>query len=357
MTDPIVSVIIVNWNRRELLRACLLSLLAQTLRDIEIIVVDNGSEDGSADMLRADFPAIRLIRNPENRGFCAGNNQGIAEARGRYIALLNNDAEADPLWLQELVSLLESDPAIGMCASKILFHDARDRIDKTGHLIYPDGQNRGRGCGELDRGQYAAREEALFPDGCAAIYRRRLFETAGGFDEDFFAYADDAELGLRARLAGWRCLYVPTAVVYHHHSSTLGRFSEERLVLVERNRLWLAMKLFPWRLLLLNPFYTAIRLAANAAAAARRQGEAGAFAVERGWWPAARVLLRAYRAALRGLPLMLRKRRMLRRTRQLTDSQFLGLLRRFRISARELAFQAPPAGRSEESAKSVARNP
>jgi len=338
---PTISVIVVNWDRRELLRASLLSLRAQSFRDFEIIVVDNGSRDGSPAMLAEEFPDVTLIRNAENRGFCAGNNQGIAAARGRYIALLNNDAEAEPGWLEALLSGMRSEGDVGMCASKILFYEARNVIDKAGHLIYPDGQNRGRGCGEPDHGQYASPEEALFPDGCAAMYDRRVFESAGLFDEDFFAYGDDAELGLRARLAGWRCLYVPTAVVYHHHSSTLGRFSEERLVLVERNRLWLATKLFPWRLLLLNPLYSAVRLGANALAAVRGEGEAGGFAGQRGWWAALRILVRAYGQALRGLPLMLRKRARVRRVRKLSGRDFLRLLRRFRISARQLAFAGP----------------
>lgn len=351
MTAPTISVIVLNWDRRDLLRACLLSLRAQSFRDFEVIVVDNGSCDGSPAMVREEFPEVTLICNPENRGFCAGNNQGIRLARGRYIALLNNDAEADPHWLQELLSGICSGPGIGMCASKILLHRSPDVIDKVGHLIFPDGQNRGRGCGERDCGQYDQPEEVLLPDGCAALYDRRLFDTAGCFDEDFFAYGDDAELGLRGRLAGWRCLYVPAAIAYHHHSETLGRFSEQRLLLVERNRLWLALKLFPLRLLLLNPFYTAVRLGANLLAAARGHGEAGRFTGERGWWPLVRVLLRAYSQALRGLPAVLRKRRLVRRTRKLSDREFLGLLRRFRISARELAFQAPPARPSAASAR------
>lgn len=350
MAAPLASVIVVNWDRRDLLRACLLSLRAQTLGDFEVIVVDNGSRDGSPAMVLDDFPEAVLIRNAENRGFCAANNQGIRQARGRYIALLNNDAEADPRWLEELVTGMRGADTAGMCASKILFHEARGVIDKVGHLIYPDGQNRGRGCGEPDRGQYNRAEEALFPDGCAALYDRRVFESAGLFDEDFFAYGDDAELGLRARLAGWTCLYVPTAVVYHHHSSTLGRFSPERIVLVERNRVWLALKLFPWRLLLLNPFYSAIRLGANALAAARGHGEAGRFAGQRGWWLLLRCLLRAYAQALRGLPGVLRKRGAVRRARRLSDRDFLALLRRFRISARELAFQAAPIGEPKEAA-------
>ena len=348
---PLVSVIVVNWDRRELLRACLLALRAQTFRDFETIVVDNGSTDGSPELVAAEFPEARLLRNAENRGFCAANNQGIRAAAGRYVALLNNDAEPAPGWLQQLLRGLEAGPGVAMCASKILFHEARDVIDKAGHVIYLDGQNRGRGCGQRDRGQFDRIEEVLFPDGCAALYDRAAVEAAGLFDEDFFAYGDDAELGLRLRLAGWRSIYVPTAVVYHHHSSTLGRFSEERLVLVERNRLWLAVKLFPVRLLLLNPFFTLARVACNGWAALRGRGEAGRFAEARGWRPLVRSMVRAWIAALGGLPRMLRKRRAVRaalrasassRVRPLSNREFVALLRRHRIGACELAGQAAP---------------
>jgi len=164
----------------------------------------------------------------------------------------------------------------------------------------------------------------------------------------YVAYAHDADLGLRARLAGWRCMYMPAAVVYHHHSSTLGRFSERRLVLVERNRAWLALKLFPPGLLLLNPFYVAVRLAASALAALRGRGEAGSFTGARGWWPMLRALSRAWAEALAGLPAVWRKRRQVRRSRKLSDREFLRLLRRFRISARELAFQTIPVREAPE---------
>jgi GT2 family glycosyltransferase len=347
---PLVSVIIAHWNRKELLRACLYSLRRQTLAGaagphsatpdhgqpgaLEVIVVDNGSTDGSPDMLATEFPEVLVIRNRENRGFCAANNQGIARAAGRYVALLNNDAEAHPRWLEALVREVEQASGVGMCASKILLYDDPGTIDKVGHLLYPDGQNRGRGAGQADHGQFDRVEEVLFPDGCAALYDRKVFDDAGMFDEDFFAYGDDAELGLRIRLAGWRCLYVPTAVVYHHHAATLGRFSPERLVLVERNRMWLATKLFPWRLLALNPVYCGLRWAANAWAAWQGRGEAGQA-------PPARLAVCALRATVQGLlgvPRMLRKRREIRR--RLSDRDFLALLRRFRISLRELAFQS-----------------
>src|SRR5205085_5671550 len=110
--------------------------------------------DGSAEMVLAEFPAVVLVRNAENRGFCAAINQGIRQARGQYVALLNNDAEAEPGWLAALVRAAQGAPDVGMFATKILRYDHRDVIDKVGHLIYPDGQNRGRGSGESDRGQF-----------------------------------------------------------------------------------------------------------------------------------------------------------------------------------------------------------
>ena len=119
-------------------------------------------------------------------------------------------------------------------------------IDKAGHLIYPDGQNRGRGTGQLDRGQYDQEEEILWPDGCAALYAREMVDEIGGFDEDLSAYGDDADLGLRARIAGWKCIYVPSAVVRHHRGSTLGVLAPKRIKLIERNRVLLAAGTVPW---------------------------------------------------------------------------------------------------------------
>ena len=164
-----------------------------------------------------------------------------------------------------------------MAASKVLVWEDPGRIDKVGHLIFPDGQNRGRGSGAPDRGQYDREEEVLWPDGCAAMYRKEMLERIGGFDEDFFAYGDDAELGLRARIAGWKCIYTPEAVVRHHRGSTLGKDSARRLELIERNRLLLAIKLFPWSLLWLNPIYFAARVAAGLAAARRGEGDTAHF--------------------------------------------------------------------------------
>jgi GT2 family glycosyltransferase len=332
----LISVVVVNWNRKELLRACLASLVRQNHADFEIIVVDNGSVDGSAEMAETGFGA-RVIRNRENRGFCAANNQGIAVARGEFVALLNNDAEAESAWLAELERACAAQPHIGMAASKVLVWEDPSRIDKAGHLIFPDGQNRGRGSGALDRGQFDREQEVLWPDGCAAMYRKAMLDQIGGFDEDFFAYGDDAELGLRARIAGWQCLYTPRAVVRHHRGATLGKDSGWRLQLIERNRVLLAVKLFPWSLLLLNPFYYALRLMAGAVLARRNHGDTAHFPGAAGKWTIVRALAAGDFAALRMIPRMLAKRAQIGRIRQLTPGQIRRLLLAHRLSLREVA--------------------
>jgi GT2 family glycosyltransferase len=329
----LISVVIVTWNRRSFLHACLSSLARQVGVEFETIVVDNGSQDGSPEMAEAEFGA-RVIRNPDNRGFCAANNQGIGAARGDFVALLNNDAEAEPGWLAALHRVCAGSPEVGMAASKVLVWEDPRRIDKVGHLMYPDGQNKGRGSGALDTGQFDREEEVLWPDGCAALYRKEMLDRIGGFDEDFFAYGDDAELGLRARIAGWKCIYTPDAVVRHHRGSTLGKDSAWRLELIERNRLLLALKLFPWSLLCLNPFYFAARVAAGFAAAQRGAGDTAHFPGLRGKWKMAKALVKGDWGALKLLPRMLRKRTAIRRLRRLSPGDVRRMILTHRLSLR-----------------------
>jgi GT2 family glycosyltransferase len=338
---PDISVAVINWNRRDYLRACLASLTRQQGADFEVIVVDNGSRDGSLEMVRREFAGrpdfrIRVIANTENRGFCAANNQAFADARGSYVALLNNDAEAEPNFLAALRSAFATAPYIGMAAAKVLVYEDPRRIDKVGHLIYPDGQNRGRGTGEIDHGQYDNVEECLWPDGSAAMYRKTMLDQIGGFDEDLFMFGDDAELGLRARIAGWRCLYTPGAVVRHHRGGSLHASSQRRIFLIERNRVLLAAKLFPWSLLSLNWYFFVLRLSVGLLAAVRGQGEMIRFP---GWWnklQLAFTIVRADLAAIAMLPRTFRKRRQVGRLARLTAAQIRKLILDHRISVRAL---------------------
>jgi GT2 family glycosyltransferase len=275
-----------------------------------------------------------------NRGFCRANNQGFEAARGQFVAILNNDAEAEPDFLAAMRRAFDVAPDIGMAAAKVLVHEDPQRIDKVGHSIYPDGQNRGRGTGEIDRGQYDRMEECLWPDGCAAMYRKAMLDRIGGFDEDLFIFGDDAELGLRGRIAGWRCLYVPGAVVRHHRGGAMDAGSTGRIFLIERNRVLLAVKLFPWSLLLLNPFYFAVRLAGGLLAAAGEKGELARFP---GLWNKVRLawaIVRADFAAVCMLPRTLRKRRQIRRMAKLTPAEIRRLILDNRIPVRALIEQS-----------------
>jgi GT2 family glycosyltransferase len=339
---PLVSIIVVNWNGIDYIDECLVSLEKQTWGNKEFILVDNGSGDGSAAHMQkwADrTPNAQVILLDKNSGFCEANNLAFARSRGEWIALLNNDAVAEPKWIEELIRQGDPERKIGMIGSKILFAEPKGVIDKAGHLIYWDGQNRGRGTMEKDIGQYDKEEEILWPDACAAIYHRRIFEETGGFDESFFAFGDDADLGMRARLLGWKAWYAPKAVVHHRHSATAGVYSPLKIMLVERNRLLLAAKNFPLLLLLSNPYWSLRRFIWHAYAASKRQGAAGQFVAAQGWIRSPLILVWAHASAIRILPSALRKRWRIQKTRRLKKREVRDLLRRFQIDLRQLTLR------------------
>lgn len=330
--------VIVNWNGKHLLEECLDSLLAQKVDNLEIILVDNGSRDGSAEYVLERYPGVRLVRLAENAGFAGGNNAGIRAASGRYIALLNNDTKTDPGWLANLLPEAEANPAAGMWASKILSYDQPDIIDNVGLLIYRDGLARGQGRLERDHGQYDTGREALFPSGCAALYRRRMLDEIGLFDEDFFAYADDVDLGLRARLAGWGCTYVPAAKVYHRYSSSSSTYSPLKAYLVERNRIWVLLKYYPVELIAASFFFTLKRFLLQFYGAVSGRGASARFSKENGFFYAVAVLLKAWCSALTAMPKIIGWRRWYRR-RRIGRRELYRLFREFGISARELALK------------------
>jgi GT2 family glycosyltransferase len=336
-----VSVIILNYNGKSFIGKSVDSVLNQTYKNIETIVVDNGSADGSVEFLVGQYGGgIKLIQNRENLGFAGGNNVGIAAASGDYIALLNNDAVADPRWLEELMSACEnSDETFGMWASKILFYDKRHVIDTAGHLMYPDGLNRGRGKGEFDAGQYDRKEEVFFPSGCAALYSKKMLDIIGAFDDDFFAYGDDTDVGLKGRLAGWKCLYVPGAVVYHESSATAGIYSPLKAYLVERNRIWILIKYFPLSFIVTSFFFTILRYMLQAYGALIGKGAAGRFVEGSSKFALIKILFRSYVDALPKLSLMLKKRKDFNRLKKATTREFCSLLRKFRIGPAEISLR------------------
>jgi GT2 family glycosyltransferase len=335
-----VSVLVVNWNGREHLEVCLTSLTRQTLPGVEIVLVDNGSSDGSVAFVEARFgAAVRVLALAENRGYAGGLNAGIAAARGRYLMPLNSDTEVAPDCCARLVAAADAHPTTGMFAPKILDYAERGRIDNVGHWLYGDGLSRGRGRLELDRGQYDGEEEIVLPSGCAVLLRRAMLADVGVFDADLFAYCDDTDLGLRARLAGWRCRAVPGAVVYHKYSAASAAYSPLKAFLVERNRAWVAVKCLPAPLLLASPLFTLARLAAQAWGAVTHQGAAGRFTAAHSPLALVGVLLRAYAAALAGLPATWRKRRAIQRRRRVSAWEPVTWLRRWGMGVREVALK------------------
>lgn len=336
---PRFSVLILNWNGRDLLAGCLDSLRAQTFRDFETILVDNGSADGSAEYVRAAYPEVTLLALPENEGFCGGNNAGYARSSGELIVLLNNDAELREDFLAEMDVAAAAHPAAGMFAGKIRMFDRREVFDSTGLLVYADGLCRSRGWLEEDRGQYDEPGEMLCPNGCAAAYRRSMIEDVGFFDEAYFAYLEDLDLGLRGQLRGWTCRYVPTAVAWHKKSMTSGYHSAFKAHLVERNRIYNAVRLLPLRLLLLSPLWTVARYAAQGFAAAAGKGMSSRFRRDYSRGTLAAILVKAYSEAFARMPELWRQRREIQSRRKLGALAVYRLLRKYRLPLRELAFK------------------
>lgn len=253
MSTPLISVIIPNWNGKRFLAACLDSLQRQTWLHREVVLVDNGSTDGSIEFVRRTYPEVRLLSFASNRGFSAAVNAGIAASTGEFLALLNNDTEAEPRWLEALHAGISRDARFGFAASKMLRFDAREIIDSAGDAYTRYGLAFGRGRDLADQGQYDSADEPFSACGGAALFRREVFEKAGAFDEDFFSYLEDVDLCFRIRWLDRRGCYVPEAVVYHVGQGTTGqRFNPFQIRHDVKNMLHVIIKNFPWRLLLPN---------------------------------------------------------------------------------------------------------
>ena len=240
-----VSVIIVNWNGQRYLERCLSSLLQQSYPDYEIVLVDNGSADGSVEFVRERFPQVHVLAQERNLGFAAGNNLGIRATQGEFVATLNTDTEVEPGWLNALVEGMSAAPHIGMCSSKMLFFDRREMINSTGIAIDRVGIAWDRDGGRLDAQAGLEVGEVFGPCAGAALYCRAMLEQVGGFDDDFFYLYEDVDLAWRAQLAGWRAWYCPAARVRHVHAGAGTEGSTFKSHLLARNRIWTILKDYP----------------------------------------------------------------------------------------------------------------
>ena len=239
----LLSIVIPNWNGAKFLPTCLDSLLKQTYTNVEVIVVDNASQDDSQALLQQDYAWVRLVELPENRGFTGACNAGILAAQGEYVALLNNDTEVDAGWAAAVVDAFERHPDAGSVASKMLLFDQRDHIHTAGDYFTRDGRAGNRGVWQQDAGQYDREEYVFSACGGSSAYRRTLLDQVGLLDDDFFFSLEDVDLGWRAQLVGWRCLYTPAAIVYHHLSATGGGVTASYYD--GRNLIYVLVKDFP----------------------------------------------------------------------------------------------------------------
>jgi GT2 family glycosyltransferase len=302
---PLVSVIVINWNGKHYLPTCLDALRAQTYPRLEVLVADNASTDGSQALVEEQYPWVRLVALPENRGFTGGNNAGIAVSTGAIVILLNNDTEVAPDWVAEVAAAFERHPEAGLVASKMLLFDRRDTFHTAGDLYRVDGLPGNRGVWQKDEGQYDREEYVFGACGGSLAVRRAVLAAIGALDDDFFFSAEDVDFAWRAQLAGFRCVYAPRAVVYHQLAATGGDITASYYN--GRNFIYVLAKDYPadlfrrhWRAVIGRQLTIA--------------GEA-----LRAWrGKAARARLRGIIAGLRGLPKMLRKRRAVQAQRRVS---------------------------------------
>lgn len=300
-----LSVIIPHWNAKDLLAGCLDALAAQTYPDVEVLLVDNASSDGSGAFVKAHYPAVRLIELPQNLGFTGACNAGFNAASGEFLALLNNDTEVVPEWAAAIVAGFAQFPEAGFAASRMMLFDRRDHFHAAGDFYRVDGLPGNRGVWEKDTGQYNQPDYVFSACGGGSVYRRSMLDVIGLLDDDFFFSGEDIDLGWRAQLAGYRCIYLPDACVYHMLSATGGGVTASYYI--GRNMLYILWKDYPaplWRKHGMKIVAQQLRIAWEALRAWR--GEA------------ARARLRGMLVGVLTAPKMLRKRRMIQANRRVS---------------------------------------
>ena len=309
----IVSIIIVNWNGKNFLASCLDGLKQQMYRDFSIILVDNGSYDGSLELVQKKYPEVETIALSENLGFATANNIAIKSIDTEYVALLNNDAVPHPEWLENLVKALQQNPEAGFAASKMLLYDNPGTIDRVGDVYTTAGTALLRGRGKPSE-TYNNQEWVFGACAGAALYRTRMLDDIGLFDEDFFLLYEDVDLSFRAQLRGYKCLYVPKAIVYHMASSSIGDDSLISVYYSHRNLEWVYIHNMPAGLIK-RTFASHIIYDIAAFFFFVAKGRGGPF-------------IKAKWHALKGLNRVLKKRRRIQNNRKVVDEYIWTLFER-----------------------------
>ncbi len=244
--NPAITVIIPNLNGKRFLGICLDSINRQTFHDFSIIIVDNGSVDGSVEFIRDHYTDVQVIEFKENRGFGAAVNEGIKRAKSEYVCLLNNDVELHPNFLKEMITVLERKKDVDYCAAKMFNYYDRNLLDGAGEGVFRAGVGYRLGALEYDIGIFDHQRRVFGACAGAAVYRRSFFEKVGYFDEDFFSYLEDVDINFRANLYGLRCVYIPNAKVFHIGSATTGStFNRFTVRLTTRNIFNIVAKNYP----------------------------------------------------------------------------------------------------------------
>jgi GT2 family glycosyltransferase len=306
-----VSVVVVNWNGQRFLEDCLGSLSRQTYTNREIILVDNGSTDSSVSYVKEKFPDVKIVELGENTGFTGGNVAGLKAADGDFVALVNNDTRADGRWLENLVQPMRKDPRVGICASKLIL-PGTECIDSAGDGMTSAGVGFNRGHG-ADLNSYSSLEPVFAACAAGALYRRKMIDEIGFLDEDFFLYDEDVDLSCRSQLAGWKCVYVPDAIVHHKGNATSVRLSDTHVYYHSRNLEFVWIKNMPAGLMLRFAHHKLFQ-------------EIGSFCylcLRHGKW---RAFLKAKRDALRMAPAMWSKRRAIQARRRVPNFYLRSLM-------------------------------
>ncbi len=343
-----VGIVIVTWDGWDLLERCLATVAAQTIADdLRIVIVDNGSKDGTVEHLHADYPHIQVIALPENTGFASPNNLGIVEALKdsgiEYILTLNNDIELTPTFVAELVASAERHPEAGSIQGKLFRLNKKEMIDAVGILVYPDMSAMNRGQYDIGAQLYNKEEEIFGPSASAALYRREALEKTvlpadNFFDAAYFAYYEDVDLAWRLRLAGYSSWYTPDAISYHAHSATGVSHSPFKAYHIHRNQYFNMIKLLPFPLLCIALAIMPFRYVLLASSVLKKRGPAAQLSKKTEGPSMVAIVLKSWLHVLSHLPYLLRMRRAVQRTRVVSVRTIWRWFKLYRANIRTMIY-------------------
>lgn len=303
MKSGLVSVVCVNWNGEAYIERTLTSVLNQSYKPVEIIVVDNLSSDKSVNIIKTRFPQVRMIETGTNLGWPAGLNAGIEASSGEYVVPINNDLWMDDRCIEEMVLAVNKDPRFGSVASKVYLDKDKSLVEVAGVGVYLDGSSYARGRLE-PKDHYNAEEEVFCASDCCCLYRKSMLDEIGPYDGRFFLYAEETEMGWRYQLAGWRCIYTPRAIAFHEHSASSKGYSPMKAFHVERNRIWVAVRYYPlWMVMFVVPWFSFYRYAYQVILSVRgKSGSLTRFRENYSVLACLRIIIKVHLAAFRHLP-------------------------------------------------------